>query len=189
MTSLNRLVLAASAAALLTACGDRADVNQQPDANPAATIPTPANETAAPTFVEMAAASDMYEIQAADIALERSQNAQVREFATMMKADHSQSTDAVKAAVASAGLSIAPPAALPQDKMAMIQALRDAPAADFDRTYMGQQVDAHQSALNLMQRYANDGDTEALKTTAAAIAPVVQRHLDRANQIRDGLPQ
>ena len=47
-------------------------------------------------------------------------------------------------------------------------------------------VDAHQSALNLLQRYAQDGDTPALKTFAADTAPKVQKHLEMAKGLKKG---
>jgi len=52
---------------------------------------------------------------------------------------------------------------------------------------MDNQVDAHQSALNLMQRYAEDGDVPAIKAFAAATAPAVQKHYDMAKALRDSL--
>ena len=48
--TLARALMVVSATALITAYGQKADetnVAQQPDANPTATIPTPANEAAA----------------------------------------------------------------------------------------------------------------------------------------------
>ena len=90
---LKRTLVIVSAVALLAACGKKADeavnapgneVAQQPDAHPAATIPTPANEAKAPDFVTKAAMSDMYEVAAATIAQKRSTNAEVKKFAAEM---------------------------------------------------------------------------------------------------------
>lgn len=52
---------------------------------------------------------------------------------------------------------------------------------------MDGQVDAHQDALNLLQRYAQDGDVASIKSFAATTAPVVQGHLDQAKVLRDAL--
>jgi putative membrane protein len=158
-----------------------------PSANPAATIPTPADETAAPDFVAKAAASDMYEIQAARMAQERAKAPAVKQFAAMMVKDHTQSTNDLKAAIDSSGQALQTPAALPQDKQDLIDKLNKAAPADFDKTYMDQQVDAHQDTLNVLQRYAQDGDVQQLKDFAAKVAPVVQQHLDRAKAVRDEL--
>jgi putative membrane protein len=158
-----------------------------PSANPSATIPTPSDETSAPVFVEKAAASDMFEIEAAKLAQQRSKNADVKAFADMMIKDHTKSTNDLKAAIQASGQNLAPPAALPQDKQDALNDLKNATDVDFDRKYMEGQVDAHQSALNLLQRYAQDGDVAQIKAFAASVAPVVQQHYDRAKSIRDAL--
>lgn len=188
--TLARALMVVSAAALITACGQKADdanVAQQPDANPTATVPTPANEAAAPDFVTKAAMSDMYEIEAAKVALARSKNADVKKFAQMMIDDHTKSTNNLKAAIAASGLTLTPPAALDDDHAKKVQDLKDKDAADFDKDYLNDQVDAHQAALDLMQRYANDGDNASIKGFAATTAPVVQGHYDQAKQLRDAM--
>ncbi|HRD46736.1 MAG TPA: DUF4142 domain-containing protein [Caulobacter sp.] len=189
---MTRHLLLAGAAALslsLAACGQKTDRTEAvaPDANPAATVPTPADETAAPDFVAKAAASDMFEVEAGKIALERSSNAQVKDFAQMMVEGHTKTTANLKAAIAASGLTLTPPTALPDDKSAMLADLRAVDAKDFDRKYMDGQVDAHQATLDLMARYAEGGDNETLKSAAQATAPIVQQHLDKARAIRDAL--
>ncbi|MEO8114595.1 MAG: DUF4142 domain-containing protein, partial [Phenylobacterium sp.] len=173
----------ACAALALTACQKKPDETKgaatpaeqaaTPDANPAATVPTAADETKAAVFVEKAAASDMFEVAAAKTAQTRSANAEVKKFAAMMTKDHSKSTDGLKKAIADSGQAVTPPDVLPQDKLDALNDLAKADAKDFDKKYMDGQVDAHQAALNLMQRYAEDGDTPAIKAFAAATAPVV----------------
>jgi len=194
----NLLIVSVAVAALsLTACNRKpaetkgaatpAEQAATPSANPAATVATPSNEAAAPDFVAKAAASDMFEIEAGKLAESRSKNPQVKEFAAMMIKDHTKSSADLKAAIAASGQTLTLPTALPEDKQDAINDLSKADAQAFDRKYMEGQVDAHQAALNLLQRYAQDGDVPQLKAFAAATAPTVQRHYDRAKAIRDGL--
>jgi putative membrane protein len=164
-----------------------AEQNATPDANPAATIPTPSNEAKAPDFVSKAAASDMFEIEAAKLAQTRATHADVKAFAAMMVKDHTKSTDALKKAIGDSGQPLTPPATLPDDLKDKLDDLSKVDAKDFDANYMDNQVDAHQAALDLMQRYAEDGDVAQIKTFAAATAPVVQKHLDEARRIRDAV--
>lgn len=189
---MTRHLLLASAAALslaLAACGQKTDQTEAvaPDANPAATIPTAADEAAAPDFVAKAAASDMFEVEAGKIALERSTNAEVKAFAQMMVDGHTKTTADLKAAIAASGLTITPPPTLPDDKSTLLADLRSVDAAGFDKKYLDGQVDAHQAALDLMSRYARDGDNAEIKAAAAATVPIVQQHLDRARALRDSL--
>lgn len=185
----------AVAALSLAACGQKTETKgaatpteqaATPDANPAATVITPSNEAAAPDFVAKAGASDMFEVEAAKLAETRSKSPEVKKFAADMVLAHTKSTAALKKAIADSGqTTLAPPAALPKD---LQDKLTDLGKADnFDKAYMDNQVDAHQAALDVMQRYAQDGDVPAIKAFAAATAPVVQQHLDMARKIRDAV--
>jgi putative membrane protein len=207
---MNRYLLVASAALVLVACQKNANTastaasdtsaasdtltstasTAAPDGTSAssAAAQAAASAPAAPDFVAMAAASDMYEIQAAKIAQKRAKNADLKAFAKMMVADHTKSTAMVKKAVADSGRKdIMPPTALPADKQALIDALNQASAADFDKLYAAQQVMAHTDALNLMQSYAMNGDTPQLKDAAGMILPVVQMHLAKITMIQMAL--
>lgn len=196
MTRKLLIVGAAIAALSVAACGQKADETKgaatpaeqaaTPDANPAATIPTPSDETKAATFVEKAAASDMFEIEAAKLVAKRSTNADVKAFAAKMEKAHAKTTEDLKAAISASGAALAPPTALPEDLQGKLDDLTKADAKDFDKKYADSQVDAHQAALNLLQRYAQDGDTAALKAFAAATAPTVQEHLNMAEGLKNG---
>lgn len=187
------LIVAASVIAL-AACSKPAETKgaatpseqaATPDANPAATVPTPADEASAPDFAALAAASDMFELEASKLALQRSNNAEVKAFAQMMIDAHTKTTEALKAAIATSGATVNLPATLPQNLQEAMDKLRSSSAEDFDKDYMNAQVDRHQAALDLFQRYAQDGDIAALKTLAAATAPAIQTHLDKARALRD----
>lgn len=187
---------AAIAALSLAACGQKTDETKgaatpaeqaaTPDANPAATVPTPADETKADVFAMKAADSDMFEIAAAKLAATRSTNPSVKKFAAAMEKAHAATTAELKSAIAASGATITLPTMLSEDAQGKIDDLTKADAKDFDKKYADGQVDAHQSALNLLQRYAQDGDTPAIKAFAAATAPKVQEHLNMAEGLKKG---
>lgn len=129
-------------------------------------------------FVDNAVRSGMYEIDAADIALKRTKDADVRDFAKMMVADHTRLAKEMTPAILKANLT--PPKDLDQRRKGLLDNLKSASAADFDKTYMDQQVSAHQEALTLMKGYADHGSDTGLKADAAKAVPVLQKHLDRA---------
>jgi putative membrane protein len=136
-------------------------------------------------FVDAAAISDMYEVEAAKVAEQRSHDPQVKSFARKMESAHTETTDQLKATLVKINASVTPPSALDDRHQAMIDELRGAKDADFDNRYMSQQVDAHNEALILMGRYAKDGDTSAVKTLAAKTKTAVQSHLDMAKKLLD----
>jgi putative membrane protein len=187
---------AAIAALSLAACGQKADETKgaatpaeqaaTPDANPAATVPTPADETKADVFAAKAADSDMFEIEAAKLAATRSTNPSVKKFAAMMEKAHTATSAELKTAIGASGVAITLPTALSEDAQGKLDDLNKADAKDFDKKYADDMVDAHQAALNLLQRYAQDGDTGAIKAFAAATAPKVQEHLNMAEGLKKG---
>jgi putative membrane protein len=66
----------------------------------------------------------------------------------------------------------------------MLDNLRAADPAAFDKTYADQQTAAHEETLTLMQGYAKDGSDAGLKGAAAKAVPTVQEHLDMAKKLQ-----
>jgi len=143
-------------------------------------MPTIAAAQAAPTpatYVMKAGAGDQYEIQSSRLVLATTKNAELKQFATMMVADHTKSTADVKAAAMRSNLTPKPPML---DAMGTrnIAALKATTGTARDTLYVKQQQAAHQVALKLHQSYAQTGTAPALKQAAAMIAPVVKHHIE-----------
>ena len=141
--------------------------------------PSPMTPTDAMGYSRMAAASDLFEIQSSQIALQASQNPETRRYAQMLINHHTQTTATLMAAARSAGMT-PPPPMLDARKAAMIEELRRTPRERFDMVYFMQQMPAHQEALALHSTYAQGGDNPALRGAAAAAVPLVQQHLTEA---------
>jgi putative membrane protein len=135
-------------------------------------------------FVVSAAQSDMYEVQAAKIAEERSKNPAIKKFAAEMIKAHTGTTNELKKALPISGVNVSPPADLDDRRKGMLNNLSLAKAENFDKTYIDQQVAAHDEAETLFKGYADHGGNATLKPWAAATAPKVQGHLDMARQIQ-----
>jgi putative membrane protein len=147
---------------------------------------TAALPTSAQDFVTAAAISDMYEIAAAKIALKSSTNPDVKKFATRMIHDHTQSTDKLKKLLGGA-VAASPPESLDERRKGLIANLEAAKPADFDKTYIDQQVAAHEAAQSAFQNYARNGDNSALEGFAADVLPVIGSHMEMAKQIQGEL--
>lgn len=199
---MNKLILIASASALslgLAGCGPKVENAADAAANGAAATADAAGAMASnamvdaqqamtPTpdgqgFVDKAAQSDAFEIAAARIAATNAASQAVKDFAAEMIKAHTESTARIKAAAAAATPAITPNATMTEDQNEDLAGLRASKGAEFDERYIDGQVDAHQNALALMRDYAEHGDTASLKTAAAEIAPVVQKHLDHAKML------
>ncbi len=135
-------------------------------------------------YAAMAAASDMYEIESARLAADKAQNADIKALAQMIRTDHEKSTADLKAAAGQAQPAITVTPQMNPEQQGMIQALQSATAADFDRTYLDQQVQAHEKGLAMVQGYAQNGDVDSLKQHASTVAAPIQKHLQRARELQ-----
>ena len=130
-------------------------------------------------YVALAAAGDLYEIQAGHIAQGKAYQTGLRAFAATMIKDHGMMSATLMAALDNAQRKIAHPSdQLPSDKQAMIDQLKATPKGpQFDSLYLGQQLQAHQQAWSLQKGYATDGDDASLRQVAASAVPIVEEHL------------
>jgi putative membrane protein len=142
----------------------------------------PATPTDAQGFMAAAGASDLYEIQSSKLALDKSENASVKDFANMMITDHTKTTQAVKDAAQQAGLTAPEPMLTPEQQQ-MIDALQPLSGHEFDVKYAEQQLPAHQQALLLMTNYSQNGDTPALRDAAQSAIPIIEHHLASLKQM------
>jgi putative membrane protein len=179
---------AALAAVLsLVACGqasspaaDNSSAGAPPPAAPSAPLSTHASTQ---DFVQKAAMSDMFEIQAGRLAETRGGNSAIKAFGRQMVQDHTATSSALQAALRGQTGLPTPPTALDQDHQNMLNDLRNASAADFDQKYTDNQTHAHEDGLNLMQDYAHNGDNAQLRQFASDTAPKIQHHLDMIRQL------
>jgi len=139
---------------------------------------TPMDAPATDAYLRKTASTDLYEIESGRLALERSQSAQVRQFAQAMIDHHGQTSAMLKQAAAQAGSAPAPQ--MDPAHQAMLKALRDAPAGEFDSLYLRQQITGHMNNLAIQAGYASEGQSQPLRQVAMAATPVVQSHLDAA---------
>jgi putative membrane protein len=190
-------ILTASAAALaLAACGGGGaenEANMMAEDNmalemgndmgvmndmAAAPVPTSGQE-----YATMAAASDLYEIESARLAMEKSENADIDALAEMIVTDHEKSTADLRTAAEQAQPPITVEPEMNAEQQGNMEALRAADAATFDSTYLQQQVMAHEKALAMVRGYAQSGDVPALRQHASTVAGPIERHLERAREL------
>ncbi len=143
---------------------------------------------AAARFVRTAAMSDLYEMEASRLAEQRSETAEVKRFAQHMLRDHGKTTGELKAMLPQlqgvSGSQV--PTSLDQQHQALMQQLQAAQGAEFDRLFAQQQVQSHQTAVDLFRAYAQSGDDARLKQWASQTLPSLEEHLREAQQLQRG---
>lgn len=133
-------------------------------------------------FVTEAAVSDMMEIAAAKIALQKG-DADEKQFADQMVKDHTQTSTELKALVSSGDVQATLPTSPDSSSQKKIDKLNAATRKDFRGEYDPMQVSAHKSAVSLFERYAKGGDNVKLKDWAQKTLPHLQHHLEMANAL------
>jgi putative membrane protein len=136
-------------------------------------------------FVTEAAVSDMTEIAAAKIALQKG-DADEKQFADQMVRDHTKTSDELKGLVSGGSVQATLPTALDNASQQKIDKLNSATPASFKREYDSMQVSAHKKAVSLFERYAHGGDNAKLKAWAQTTLPALQHHLEMANMLDKG---
>jgi putative membrane protein len=152
-------------------------------------MPIMAQAKNAPTtweFVQKASSSNQFEIDSSKLALQKTSAQNVKDFAQMMIADHTQMGDQMKEALASSGTGFSPAKNLsPEDRKTMDQ-LTAAPASAFDNLYVQAQSHAHDEAVNMFTNYADNGDNDSIKRFASDSLPVLKKHQNEAHNLSQG---
>lgn len=162
-----------SSAALAQSVGEKTGVNST-----LGIAPTTAD------FVKEAAISDMTEIAAAKIALEKG-NAAEKSFANQMVTDHTKTRSKLKELVSSGAVKAEIPSALGSSSQSKIDKLKNTKTENFAAQYDLMQVSAHKDAVSLFERYAKGGDNPKLKDWAGKTLPHLQHHLEMAQSLND----
>jgi len=143
-------------------------------------VTRPDNEAIGTTaYVSKAQIGDLMEIELGRIAVQRSQNEKLRNFARKMVDAHSVMLSDFAGAVQAAGLSVIRPK-LEAEDMRKIDELRALPDGEFDKAYITTQISMHKEALDLHQGYARGGESTVLKKAAEKAVPLVREHLQMA---------
>ena len=193
------ILMASGAALALTACGSGPESDNRAAADNLAMADDMAMNDMAPAdgavpasgqeYAALAAASDLYEIESARLAMERSENADIDALAQMIVTDHEKASADLMTATQQAQPPITVTPEMSAEQQANMEALRAADAATFGQTYLMQQIAAHQKALAMVQGYAQSGDVPALQQHATAVAGPIQQHLNRARELSQQAPQ
>lgn len=199
-------VLALACAAALAACAKEPDENAATTDGAAAgpvpplTADTGAMQQTAPAaggvtdanVAAIASAANQDEIQTSQLALEKGQNASVKEFAQRMVTEHGQVEQQMQQALTAKSLAPQDNAQSTQMKQQLattLQQLQAASGADFDRAYIAHQVQAHQATLDALNTVLipSTQDPEIKGMLQNQVLPAVQMHLQQAQQIQSSL--
>jgi putative membrane protein len=137
----------------------------------------------AQAFVQKTAIRDLFEIQASNLAIDKTNNADVKNFARDMVQDHGRSAAALKSVLETTGAATDMPAKLDAEHGQELDTLRGLAGAAFDHEFITAQIRGHEDALKLLRTYGRNGDNGALKQFAVQEVAMVEQHLAHAKRI------
>jgi putative membrane protein len=132
-------------------------------------------DASAQAYVERAASTDLFGIEAGRLAIERSQNLEIRGIGQMLVTDHENAARKLAALADGDGIKVPDRPGAAQAKI--LADLRNAASDRFDAAFVAAQLAAQRQALELHGDFAKAAVDENLKRHASLTASVVQRHL------------
>lgn len=148
------------------------------------TTPALARGTSAQDFVSKASVANEFEIEASKLALEKSQNEDIKKFAQDMIDDHTQTGDKLEKTLENSKSKAKTAEELDNKHQKMLDKLQDATASNFDNQYLSMQKSAHKEAVNLFSDYSKHGKDPVLKNFAKDTLPDLKSHLKHVENIK-----
>ncbi|WKW10870.1 DUF4142 domain-containing protein [Pseudogemmatithrix spongiicola] len=154
-------------------------------ARPAAEAPAPTISDA--NIAAIVVTANTIDIQYADLALAKSQHAEVRSFAEMVKKDHQSVNEAAGALVTRLGVTPEMNGVafdLRDDAETKRLTLRDLEGVAFDSAYAANEITYHTTVLGAIDNALIPSAQNAeLKALLVAVRPAVAAHLDHAREL------
>ncbi|MEJ7932231.1 DUF4142 domain-containing protein [Ramlibacter sp. AN1015] len=133
-------------------------------------------------FIEDAAASNMFEMQAAQLAVEKSSSPEVKSFANELLKEHKTASQELQQIASRHQVEM--PKELPRGKRSTLEDLRKQSGAEFDRTFAKEVgVEAHEDTVKRFQKASKDLKNPELKAWAEKTLPKLEEHLADARKL------
>lgn len=130
------------------------------------------------SFIEKAAKAGSEELTISQIAVTRTTNSQVKEFAEMVVSDHAKANETLFALAAAKGVKLS------TKEMGDAEKWSKKDLRDLDEHYVEKMISAHKDAVDLYEKQANKGDDPETKAFARETLPKLQHHLQMALDLK-----
>lgn len=133
-------------------------------------------------FAAKAATCGSFEVKAGELAQTKATNPDVKQFAQHLVTDHTKANQELKQII-STKQGIIIPQTLDEKQQECWNKLTKSDGAEFDRTFMQEQVKAHREAVALFEHESKNGKDEQFKAFATKALPKLREHLQHAEQV------
>lgn len=138
-------------------------------------------------FIEEAARGGMGETQMSRIALQRSQNAEIKSFAEEMIGSHSKIDVELAGVAGKKGVTL--PRETSSTQKSTASKLESLNGEAFDKEFVNALIKDHENTIKLFQTHASNSPDADIKAFAVANLPKFQEHLQHAQNLKAKMPQ
>jgi putative membrane protein len=167
------------AAVSMTACNRDRGVQAASDDRPP--IVSPAEQD----FLMKAAEADLTEIDMARLALQKSTDKDVRDYANMIQSDHTSALEDLTDLMKEKYVSL--PRTVPPDVKKDMDMMQTLSGPEFDREFMNQMVADHDKAIEMYHDRAAIAPDKDVKKYAEDLQPKLEMHLEKAQRLQSKL--
>jgi putative membrane protein len=132
-------------------------------------------------FVQKAASGCMAEVQTAELAQQRANSPQVKQFAGRMITDHTQANTELQQIAQQQNVTL--PAQPNSKDTSAMQKLKGLNGTAFDKAYSQEELRDHEEDVALFRKEATSGQDPSLKAFAQKTLPTLQQHLQMAQAL------
>jgi putative membrane protein len=143
---------------------------------------TPLNAVPDSSFIKEALSGGMMEVELGKLAIQKAKDKRVKSFGSMMVTDHSKANSELKQLATSVSVQVGD--GMSMDHKQHIADMKKKSGDAFDKDYMSMMVDDHQKDIAKFNDAARSNDNN-VKSFATKTLPVLQKHLDSANAIKN----
>jgi putative membrane protein len=129
-------------------------------------------------FLETAAKDGLAEVELGQLASQRAESPEVKQFGQRMVQDHGKANDQLKQLAQSKGVDV--PTETDKSHQKKMEKLQKLSGAQFDKQYMDDMVKDHKKDVKEFQKQAKSAKDPDVKAFASQTAPVLQEHLQMA---------
>lgn len=140
--------------------------------------------TSAKDFIQKASVANEFETESSKLALDKSQNKDIKLFAQHMVTAHTKIGDDLQSVLQSAKPNIKVDNNLDADHQRLMKKLEGESGDTFNQDYVTIQLKAHKEAVSLFTDYSKSGDDKALTDFATTTLPTMEEHLQEIQKIQ-----
>ena len=131
-------------------------------------------------FATDAAQGGLKEVQLGELAQQQAESQEVKDFGQRMVEDHGKANEQLMQIAQQKGIEL--PQELAGDAQQLYEELQQKSGQEFDQAYMDEMVSDHEEDVETFQEYAESGQDSDLTNFAEETLPVLQEHLELAQQ-------